>query len=478
MTKKHLRQITLTGCLIALTCLAMVFSGYSTQPEIKPAPAPGNNNGIVNLSGKLSQDKIHVSGDGIVSLALTMTADDIRDIKSAGETKHFQHADIVIVLDRSGSMAGKKLNDAKNAALNLLSELSPNDRIGLVIYSDEAQKLSDLTNVTPSAREWLTGNINCISAGGVTNLGQGLQEGINIITASKRTGRMGRIILISDGLANKGITDTVALGNIASVAVERNFSISSVGVGYDFNEQLMTAIADRGAGNYYFLENPSEFASVFQNEFHRARTLAASSVKLSVKENNGIKLVDAGGYPINIENNCAVIYPGDLKTGESRTLYLNFRFPTDRETTFKISDIVLNYQFLENHYTAALLKPLTLACVQDRKEAIASIDKGVWVNKVIKDDFNRLREEVARDIKLGQKKEAVQKIDQYYNKQQEINAHVQSGKVADNLAKDLPSLRSILDETFSGKPAEVADKQKKNAKTLQYEGYNERRMKN
>jgi Ca-activated chloride channel family protein len=120
MTKKHLRQITFTGCLIAITCLAMVFSGYSTQPAIKPAPAPGNKNGIVALSGKLSQDKIHVSGDGIVSLALTTTADNIWDINSAGETKHFQHADIVIVLDRSGSMAGKKLNDAKNAALNLL----------------------------------------------------------------------------------------------------------------------------------------------------------------------------------------------------------------------------------------------------------------------------------------------------------------------------------------------------------------------
>ncbi len=475
MKKNRIRQFIIVTCLIATTCFAMAYAGKNKLPTLHATQTVTHKNGIVSLSGSLTQNKIFSGSDGIVSLALTINTDDIRNRNDDENSADIQHVDMVIVLDRSGSMANRKLFDAKKAALNLISDLSPSDRFALVTYSNTAIRLSGLEYMTSATRHKMTAAINRISANGGTNLGRGLQEGINVLSASGKTGNLGRIILISDGLANQGITDPNALANMASIAPEKNFSITTVGLGHNFNEQLMTAIADQGTGSYYYLENPSAFASVFRKEFHRASSVAASGVKIRMKEKNGIKLVHAGGYPISYENNTAVFFPGDLQSGETRKLFLNIKIPTGRERTFEISGIEISYRFQDEPYEVKLTAPFTVACVKDPKKAMASIDKETWAYKVIKEDFNRLREEVAGDIKTGNQKRAMKRINQYHATQQTINAQVQSKAVATNLEKDLEGLRDTVADTFSGKESEVREKQNINAKSLQYKGYSGRR---
>ena len=475
MKTKQIKPIILIGCLIAVTCIAMASSKNFTQTIVQPTQTVSNKNGIVTLSGNLVQDKIVSDSDGIVSLALAMTVDPILDENPSANQNKINNVDMVIVLDRSGSMSGQKINDATNAAIELVSRLTASDRFALVAYSNNANVVSELVNVTPNAKKRLNQLINSISASGGTNLGEGLQAGIDILTTSAKNGNSGRLILISDGLANQGITSIDALGNMASVAVKNEFSISSAGVGNDFNENLMTAIADYGTGNYYFMENPSAFAAVFNNEFNQTRTAAAIGVKISFKEDNGIKLVDAGGYPIESKNNTAEFYPGNLISGQTRKLFLNLKVPTDQIETFDISGISLQYNYNGNPYHVELSKPLKLACIKDPKAAMASIDRITWENKVIKEDFSRLKEAVAGDIKSGRKADAVKKIERYHSEQQAINATIQSESVADNLDHDLNQLRDTVDETFTGKPAAMAEKQKKNAKVMQYEGYKGRR---
>jgi Ca-activated chloride channel family protein len=480
MKKKSIKPIILIACLIAVTCIAMansknICSTSLLLPNAQTNRTVSDKNGIVTVSGKLVQDKVVSGSDGIVSLALTMTADNIHDGDMPENQNTVKTVDMVIVLDRSGSMSGQKLNDAKNAAINLVSKLSASDRFALITYSDDASVISRLVNVTPTEKNRLNKLINNIYASGGTNLGQGLQTGIDVLLSSAKTGNSGRLILISDGLANKGLTDINSLGKMASVAVKKEFSISTAGVGNDFNENLMTAIADYGTGNYYFMENPSAFAAVFNNEFNQTRTAVATSIKIEFDEKNGIKLVDAGGYPVETNNNTAVFFPGDLMPGETRKLFLNLQIPTDQVATFDIAGISLQYNFNGNLYRVALSGPLELACVKDPNAGIASIDKTIWENKVIKEDFSRLKEEVANDIRSGRKAEAVRRIEQYHLTQRAINTTIRSEAVADNLDYDLKGLRDTVDETFTGKPADVAEKQKKNAKLMQYEGYRDRR---
>ncbi|MGE0086533.1 MAG: VWA domain-containing protein [Desulfococcaceae bacterium] len=476
MKKTYLKPLFIIACLIAVTCAALAFSDKikaetpSIAPPASPQPAPAKS-GILTLSGHLVQDKIFTGGDGSASLELTLHADDV--LKK--EEKNIRHADMVIVLDRSGSMQGRKISDARQAALKLLENLSSQDRFALVTYSSDVRMDSPLVPVTESAREHLVSVISRIHADGGTNLGGGLQEGIRVLTQTAKTGNPGRLILISDGLANEGITDPAALGNMASIAVEKEFVLSTVGVGNDFNEQLMTAIADRGTGNYYYMETPESFANVFLNEFHSARTAVATSLEIRIPLSKGVTLADAAGYPVQIKDNTAVFYPGDLRSGQIRKIFLTFRIPVHEENSFEISQITAKYLHMGQPGTVTLAEPFRITCVNDQKAAFSSIRKDAWEKKVVQDEYSQLKQDVARDMKEGNAPAAMQKIDEYEVRQQAANAVVKSEAVTENLDKDVNELRTTVQQTFTGSREEVAEKQKSNAKALQFEGYQGRR---
>jgi Ca-activated chloride channel family protein len=360
--------------------------------------------------------------------------------------------------------------------LDLLSSLSAEDRFALVTYSDGVDIVSSLSNVTDVNRDRIASAVGTMRAGGGTNLGAGLQAGIDTLMAANRYTNAAKVILISDGLANKGLTDVKSLSDIAAVAVEKEFAVSTVGVGLEFNEHLMTAIADRGIGSYYYLENPAAFAEVFQKEFYNAQTAAVTGVKIEIPKDSGITLVDASGYPIADQNGHRVFYPGNLRSGQTRHLFLTLKVPTNSQKTFELDKIKLSYQYGNRTYETALTQSFKIACVYDQKKVYSSINKTSWSEKVIHEDFNRLKQEVAADIKSGEKQRALKKIDKYYEEREAVNAAVGSAQVAENLDKDLKALRTVVKDTFKGAPAVVQQKQKSNAKALQFEGYSGRRQ--
>ena len=314
-----------------------------------------------------------------------------------------------------------------------------------------------------------------VVVGGGTNLGAGLKGGIGILQSSIRNTNAPKVILVSDGLANKGITDVRSLSRIADAAVENEFAVSTVGVGADFNEYLMTAIADRGTGSYYYLENPAAFAEVFQREFHDTRASIINNLKIQLPRTDGINLVDAAGYPISRQNGWNAFYPGSLRPGQTRKLFLTLQVPTNRAGKFVLNTIRIGYHYDNRVFENTLAQSFQIACVKDRSKVISSIDKSSWSEKVIKEDFNRLKQEVAADMKSGKKQNAMKRIRHYYNEQQEINAAVGSARVAENLDRDVKALETLVEDTFQGEPEAVRQKQKSNAKALQYDGYRGRR---
>jgi Ca-activated chloride channel family protein len=473
---RRIRAFFVIILMIAATGATMAYSSGKGKilwsnwisPKIQPAPA---ESGPVHVTGKLIQKKILRGSQGRVNLSLILQADDV--LEAAGSEG--RNVDMVIVLDRSGSMQGQKISDARQAALNLLSRLSQKDRFALITYSDTAYRLSDLVPVSNAYRDHLESVIYNIRAGGGTNLGAGLKQGIKTLISANKIGNTAKLILISDGLANKGITNPRDLGRMAGIALEREFTVSTVGVGADFNEHLMTLIADQGAGNYYYLENPAAFAEVFQKEFSYAQATVAGSVRVQIPLKGGVSLVDAAGYPVSIQNGKAAFYPGVLRSGQSRKIFLTFQVPTGKIGDVEISDIKVSYLHNGRTHVAQLRKSFTIACVKSPQEVYSSIDKTAWTQKVLQEDFNRLKQEVAREIKAGEKESAMERIKLYYNDQNKLNAAVGSEEVDKNLNKDLDELREVVRETFQGEPAVVDQKQKVNSKALQYDGYGGRR---
>jgi len=477
MKKNQLKNLVLITVLILMTGGAMAYSsnksgGFFSNWISGPShPHPGNDE-ILKASGHLVQNKVLLGSDGTVGLSLTLQAEDL----ATGDRPASRNVDMVIVLDRSGSMQGRKLEDARRAVLKLLSNLSAKDRFALVTYSEGVQIASGLVNVTQDNRGHLVSEVNGVRAGGGTNLGAGLQAGINMLRTPYRSNNAARVILISDGLANRGITDPKSLSDIASAAVESEFAVSTVGVGADFNEQLMTAIADRGTGNYYYLENPAAFAEIFQKEFYNTQTASLTGLKIQIPVNTGITLADAAGYPINVHNGQALFYPGNLRSGQTRKLYLTLQIPTNRQRTFELDQIQIHYQHNDRPYVTTLDESLTIACVSNQKKVYSSIDKTRWSEKVVNEDFNRLKQEVASDIKSGKKQKALKRIEKYHDEQEAVNSVVGSASVADNLDNDLKELKIFVKDTFEGPPAAVKEQQKSNAKSLQYDGYRGRRQ--
>jgi Ca-activated chloride channel family protein len=476
MKRKSLRNLLLIAVLIAATGAAMAYSsktsGIFSMISIAGQPQPQlTKSGVLTVSGHLTQDKVLQGSKGTVGLNLTLKADEIISPRSL----EIRGVDMVIVLDRSGSMSGRKINDARRAILNLLSSLSAGDRFALITYSDRVQIASELEYVTPGNQRRMKSAVQAVRIGGGTNLGAGLQAGINLLRTSTPSPNPAKVILISDGLANRGITDVRALSRMATVAVESDFAVSTVGVGAEFNEYLMTAIADQGTGNYYYLENPAAFAEVFQLEFHNTRSSVVNNLKIQIPLSRGINLSDAAGYPINRENGYAVIYPGNLRSGQTRKLYLTLLVPTNTEKDFELNNIRIGYYHNDRLYETKLEESFKIACVADRRKVFSSIDKTLWSDKVINEDFNRLKQEVAADMKSGKKQTAMKRIKKYYGEQQVVNEMVGSARVTENLDKDLKELETYVEETFQGAPEVVREKQKSNAKALQYDGYRGRR---
>ncbi len=428
---------------------------------------------VIGVATRLVQDKILVGSDGRFSMALDLTAAEIR--RPVDRTR--QNVDLVVVLDRSGSMAGQKIDDARQAIIQMLRRLSPEDRLSLVVYDTAIQTLFPLTPMTEAQRRRFATLVEQVMPGGGTNLGGGLSAGIDALRQVPSEGRQRKVILISDGLANHGLTDPAALGQMASGAAVQRIAVSTVGVGLDFNEALMTALADYGAGRYHFLENPNAFAAVLAHEFETARDVAAAGLELRIPLKHGLQVVDAGGFPIRIDGEAAVIRPGDLLSAEQRRIFLTLQLPADRPRRYILDGVTVRYQQAGATRTLVSGQSLDVACVADDKAVMASIDRAAWGSRVLQEDFGRLKESVADAVRKGEKQGALRLIQEYETRTGAVNGTLQAPEVTQNLATDVRALRKGVEETFSGAPAAVAEKQKKNAKALQYDAYQSRRAK-
>ncbi len=427
----------------------------------------------LTLSSEIAQQKILKDGDGQVAVAFNLFAPRVPEKR----IMPVAHTDLVIVLDRSGSMEGQKLRDARQAVARLIQKLGPKDRLGLVSYSNGVQTDFPLTPVTPVNRRQMVSMARSIMAGGGTNLGGGLQQGVDLMLSTRGEGHHRKLILISDGLANQGVTDPGALGIMAGAAVENRFSVSTVGVGLDFNEMLMTTIADHGAGSYHFMENPAAFARIFEEELHASRQVVVTDLQIRLRLAPGVTLSDAAGYPIHHDNGESVVYPGDLYSGQKRTFFLTFTAPTDALGTISLGTVATRYQFEGATRQTPMPKPMMVTCVNDPAEAMAGINKKIWGDQVVQNEFSQLKEKVAEDIRKGNKAGAQARIRKYEAKQRAINRMVESEAVAKNLTTDVQALQNQVEQTFAGPAADVARKQKQRSKAIQYESYKLKRDK-
>src|SRR5262249_38008494 len=278
-------------------------------------------------------------------------------------------------------------------------------------------------------------------------------------------GRAARAILISDGLANKGDASAEGLLRRAGRATRGEYVLSAVGVGADFNEYLMTGLADAGTGNYYYLRSGTDLGEVFAREFDGARRTVASGLAIRIEPAPGVRVLDAAGYPLVQEGSAVTVRPGSLFAGQERRLWVTLAVPHDAVGTHGLGRFTLAYDDGHGRATFALAEEPRVACVADEEDFFASVDGPVWARSTLEEGYGRLQDEVAREVKAGRRDAATDLIRKYRAEASAMNDKVQSPAVTERL-RMLGYVDSQVGAAFTGSAAEQAKRQNELSKTM------------
>lgn len=250
---------------------------------------------------------------------------------------------IALVLDRSTSMSGGKLEQAKKASHTLVDMLGPQDRLAVVSYGSDVSTHSESRLATQANKELLHNAINNVRLSGSTNLSGGYERARDLVMGHNRDETVNRVILLSDGHANVGIRGIPELGSLARRGLDRGVSLTTMGIGLDYNEDLMTKMAVEGAGNYYFVEDEKAIAAIFQKECTGLASTVARNTTLEITMAPGVELLDLQGFAYTTKGNKATVRLADFFARQQKDLLL--KLAVSAQGTGKLPIITTRLRF-------------------------------------------------------------------------------------------------------------------------------------
>ncbi len=290
--------------------------------------------GRISISGDLTRTCVPHNG-GTIYLEIRLTSSGPTDVRAVCRPRN-----IAVVLDRSGSMADeRKMAYATRAVIALIDHLSSQDYLSVVAYDDRIETIIPRQRVTE--KDALIHLVKALYPRGSTNLGGGLSEGYRQTENNFRPEFVNRVILLSDGLANRGITDPFQLFGMASRFRSECISLSTIGVGCDYNENLMLGLAEHGGGNYYFVESPRQIEGIFDHELAGIGSIAAQDARLELRLGRGVVLRDVIGYDRTGGGDEWSIPIGDLYTTDQREFTIELEIPEGAGTLRAVSGTLL-----------------------------------------------------------------------------------------------------------------------------------------
>ncbi len=207
--------------------------------------------------------------------------------RPSGKETNRMPLNLSLVLDRSGSMSGKPLEEAKRCASYIVDQLDGRDRVSLVVYDNRVEVLVPSTHVTDKSA--IKRVIDGVHSGGSTNLFSGWEEGAKQCLIAAGGDCLSRVLLLSDGCANHGLTGVEEIASFLTEMLEAGVSTSTYGLGGHFNEELMVEMAKSGSGQSYYGESAEDLLDPFQEEFSLMSAMCARQMKLTLTAPIGVQ---------------------------------------------------------------------------------------------------------------------------------------------------------------------------------------------
>jgi Ca-activated chloride channel homolog len=308
---------------------------------------------------------------------------------------------LAIVLDRSGSMEGAKLEKARQAAAMAVDRLGDDDIFSLVTYDDQTDLLIAPERVgNRDHREELKAKIHRIQAGGSTALHAGVVLGAKQVRSFFDKERVNRVILLSDGLANVGPSSASDLSRLGRELRGDGISVSTLGLGDDYNEDLMTALAEASNANYYYVKDAEKLPGIFAQELGAARSLLARSIVIRIEAPDGVKLKEIVGRPdIECHDRVAEIRMPELFGSEKRRFLVRCLAEGKTADAIEPAVVKLTYATIAGIQAPEQRQSPKIVFTDDEKKADSSVqmevarENSIVQNRVAKEQAVKLADE-------------------------------------------------------------------------------------
>jgi Ca-activated chloride channel family protein len=301
-------------------------------------PASFQAAGTLRVEGRIGHAVLSAARDSETYLMVQVLAD------AAASPAQAAPLDLSIVIDRSGSMRGKRMANALDAARGMVRRLRDGDVVSVVTYNTATELLVGPTTIDARSREEVVASIRDIAAAGDTCISCGLETAMGLL--GRRDDRVSRVLLLSDGEATAGVRDLAGFRRIASRARDMGCSVTAIGVDVDYNESIMGALALESNGRHYFVENAGALPTIFDQELASLVRTVATGAELRVSLAPGVQLDRVFDRAFRMEGNTLVVPMGIFNGAEEKTLLVRVRVPRGAEGERAIADVALAYQDL------------------------------------------------------------------------------------------------------------------------------------
>jgi len=300
---------------------------------------------------------------------------------------------IAIVLDRSGSMSGQKIEQAKEAAITAINHLNNQDIVAIVVYDTTVEVLVPATKA--SDKEKIIAAIRKIQPRESTALFAGVSKGAAEVRKFQDKQHVNRVILLSDGLANVGQSSPEELADLGASLIKEGISVTTLGLGLGYNEDLMTQLANKSDGNHAFVENATDLVRIFNQEFGDVLSVVAQEVTVTIHCAEGIRPVRVLGREADIRGQRVTAKLNQLYGNQEKYILLEVEVPAiAAENQREIARVTVDYLDMTTHRTEHLADTASLRFTTNQRLVEESVDKDVMIA-------------VAEQIALEKNKEAV-----------------------------------------------------------------------
>lgn len=283
---------------------------------------------------------------------------------------------MALVIDKSGSMQGERIRQARQAALAAVDRLRDDDIISVVAFDDNVTVLVPATKA--SNRDTIRRGIEQIQAGGMTALFAGTSKGAAEVRKFLEREHVNRVILLSDGQANVGPNSPGALGELGGSLMKDGISVTTIGLGLGYNEDLMVRLARESDGNHAFVENANDLVAIFDREFGEAMSVIAQDVEIRIDCGVGIRPLRTLGRPSEISGQTVITHLNQLYGGQERHLLLEVEVPAhEPDAIVELASVTATFRDLGTNKQNALRGQAQAQVTASREEVKAKENKDV-----------------------------------------------------------------------------------------------------